>query len=155
NIPVAQDHYLMSQLSQHNQQIQQQQHSIQSPPVPTQEDVDAATAAALSAHNAAHTAAQQAQLQQNGHVDQHMGHMGLENEYLAAHQAQTQEVPLSFGAPPVAQPPMIQSAPTAVLYERARLAATAKSSSNARRAGLPSQRRPWTAEEENALMAGL
>jgi hypothetical protein len=48
-----------------------------------------------------------------------------------------------------------QSAPTQVLYERARLAATAKQSPNNRRAGLPSQRRPWTTEEENALMAGL
>ncbi|KAI9679545.1 MAG: TTAGGG repeat binding factor [Caeruleum heppii] len=48
-----------------------------------------------------------------------------------------------------------QSAPTQVLYERARLAATAKASPNNRRAGLPSQRRPWTTEEENALMAGL
>ncbi|KAH8705150.1 telomere repeat binding factor-domain-containing protein [Talaromyces proteolyticus] len=48
-----------------------------------------------------------------------------------------------------------QSQPTQVLYERARMAATAKSSSSSRRAGLPSQRRPWTTEEENALMAGL
>ena len=48
-----------------------------------------------------------------------------------------------------------QTAPTQVLYERARQAATAKSSPSARRAGTPSQRRPWTAEEENALMAGL
>lgn len=48
-----------------------------------------------------------------------------------------------------------QSQPTQVLYERARMAATAKSTSNSRRAGLPSQRRPWTTEEENALMAGL
>ena len=48
-----------------------------------------------------------------------------------------------------------QSAPTQVLYERARQAATAKSSPTSRRAGLPSQRRPWTNEEENALMAGL
>jgi hypothetical protein len=48
-----------------------------------------------------------------------------------------------------------QSQPTQILYERARMAATAKSSSTNRRAGLPSQRRPWTTEEENALMAGL
>ena len=48
-----------------------------------------------------------------------------------------------------------QSAPTSVLYERARQAATAKSSPNARRTGHPSQRRPWTIEEENSLMAGL
>lgn len=48
-----------------------------------------------------------------------------------------------------------QSAPTQVLYERARMAATAKSSPNNRRAGHPSQRRPWTTEEETCLMAGL
>jgi hypothetical protein len=35
------------------------------------------------------------------------------------------------------------------------MAATVKASPTARRAGLPSQRRPWTTEEENALMAGL
>ncbi|EEP80358.1 conserved hypothetical protein [Uncinocarpus reesii 1704] len=48
-----------------------------------------------------------------------------------------------------------QSQPTQILYERARMATTAKSSPTSRRAGLPSQRRPWTTEEENALMAGL
>lgn len=48
-----------------------------------------------------------------------------------------------------------QSQPTQVLYERARMAALAKSSPSSRKSGLPSQRRPWTTEEENALMAGL
>ena len=49
-----------------------------------------------------------------------------------------------------------QSAPTSVLYERARVVASSKSSSSSvRKAGQPSQRRPWTLEEENALMAGL
>ncbi|PWY65273.1 hypothetical protein BO94DRAFT_540895 [Aspergillus sclerotioniger CBS 115572] len=48
-----------------------------------------------------------------------------------------------------------QSQPTQVLYERARMAASAKSSPSSRKSGLPSQRRPWTTEEENALMAGL
>lgn len=48
-----------------------------------------------------------------------------------------------------------QTAPTQVLYERARQAATTKSSPTSRRAGTPSQRRPWSTEEENALMAGL
>ncbi|KAL8698841.1 MAG: hypothetical protein Q9224_001664, partial [Gallowayella concinna] len=48
-----------------------------------------------------------------------------------------------------------QTAPTSVLYERARLAATAKASPSNRRAGHPSQRRPWAPEEENALMHGL
>ncbi|KAI9728572.1 MAG: TTAGGG repeat binding factor [Cirrosporium novae-zelandiae] len=58
-------------------------------------------------------------------------------------------------ADPNAIPYHTQSAPTQVLYERARQAATAKSSPTNRRAGVPSQRRPWTTEEENALMAGL
>ncbi|KAA8652495.1 hypothetical protein EYZ11_005219 [Aspergillus tanneri] len=48
-----------------------------------------------------------------------------------------------------------QSQPTQVLYERARMAASAKASPSSRKSGLPSQRRPWTTEEENALMAGL
>ena len=49
-----------------------------------------------------------------------------------------------------------QSAPSHVLYERARLAAASKSSPNsARRPPQPSTRRPWSLEEENALMAGL
>jgi protein TBF1 len=49
-----------------------------------------------------------------------------------------------------------QSAPTQVLYEQARQAAVAKANpGNTRRPGLPSQRRPWSGEEENALMAGL
>ena len=48
-----------------------------------------------------------------------------------------------------------QSAPTAVLYERARMTASVKASPSVRKPGIPSQRRPWTLEEENALMAGL
>lgn len=51
--------------------------------------------------------------------------------------------------------PPSQSLPTSVLYERARQAAVAKSSAHARREGLQSTRRPWTPEEEKALMAGL
>ncbi|PBP19986.1 telomeric repeat binding factor 1 [Diplocarpon rosae] len=49
-----------------------------------------------------------------------------------------------------------QSAPTQVLYEKARRAASTKSNNvGVRRPGTPSQRRPWTNEEENTLMAGL
>ncbi|KAL8716947.1 MAG: hypothetical protein Q9225_005765 [Loekoesia sp. 1 TL-2023] len=76
-------------------------------------------------------------------------------------QPQLQQQPVDMGqaqnvypnSPPVPYP--TQSAPTSVLYERARMAATAKASPSNRRAGHPSQRRPWTQEEENALMAGL
>lgn len=56
---------------------------------------------------------------------------------------------------PAPVPYPTQTAPTSVLYERARMAATAKASPSNRRAGHPSQRRPWTQEEENALMSGL
>ena len=49
-----------------------------------------------------------------------------------------------------------QSAPSHVLYERARVAAASKSTpQSARKPPQPSTRRPWTLEEENALMAGL
>lgn len=76
-------------------------------------------------------------------------------------QAQYRAVPVNmniqqqfYGDQPV-NPHPTQSAPTQVLYERARQAATAKASPSNRRAGTPSQRRPWSHEEENALMAGL
>ncbi|KIW33997.1 hypothetical protein, variant [Cladophialophora immunda] len=48
-----------------------------------------------------------------------------------------------------------QTAPTSVLYERARLAATKASLALEKKPLAPSQRRPWTTEEENALMTGL
>ena len=48
-----------------------------------------------------------------------------------------------------------QSAPTHVLYERARNATTAKASPNTRRTVHSGQRRQWTTEEESSLMAGL
>jgi len=56
------------------------------------------------------------------------------------------------GSPEV--PHISQTAPTQVLYELARQAATAKAPKPTR-TNTPSQRRPWTTEEENALMAGL
>ncbi|KAK6350494.1 TTAGGG repeat binding factor [Orbilia javanica] len=62
---------------------------------------------------------------------------------------------LSVGTSQAATPHPEQSTPTHILYEQARLAATARQSPNARRAGLPSQRRPWSTEEEHALMVGL
>jgi hypothetical protein len=59
-----------------------------------------------------------------------------------------------YAADPVYPPE--QTAPTQVLYEQARQAAVAKANpGNTRRPGLPSQRRPWSTEEEHALMAGL
>lgn len=51
--------------------------------------------------------------------------------------------------------PPNQSEPTPTLYERARQAAAARSSTHARREGSHSTRRPWSPEEEKALMMGL
>lgn len=51
--------------------------------------------------------------------------------------------------------PPNQSLTSAMLYDKARQAALSKSSAHTRREGLHSTRRPWTQEEEKALMAGL
>lgn len=51
--------------------------------------------------------------------------------------------------------PPNQTCPSAMLYDKARQAALSKSSAHTRREGLHSTRRPWTQEEEKALMAGL
>lgn len=48
-----------------------------------------------------------------------------------------------------------QAMTTHALYERARMAETSKASPTARRAGHPSQRRPWSTQEEAALLDGL
>ncbi|KAJ6144572.1 hypothetical protein N7470_008467 [Penicillium chermesinum] len=69
-------------------------------------------------------------------------------------QARQNGISTNFYYPPE-HPHVSQTQPTQVLYERARMAASAKSSPASRKSGLPSQRRPWTMEEESALMAGL
>ncbi|KAG4026523.1 hypothetical protein MFRU_039g00010 [Monilinia fructicola] len=59
-------------------------------------------------------------------------------------------------SPPTPTPHHSQSESTSALYEKARQAAAAKNNPGQKaRPGLPSQRRPWSTEEENALMAGL
>ncbi|PHH85367.1 hypothetical protein CDD83_533 [Cordyceps sp. RAO-2017] len=63
---------------------------------------------------------------------------------------------------PQAQPPASrenlppnQTCPSAMLYDKARQAALTKSSAHTRREGVHSTRRPWSQDEERALMAGL
>ncbi|KAI0130370.1 telomere repeat binding factor-domain-containing protein [Xylariales sp. AK1849] len=51
--------------------------------------------------------------------------------------------------------PPNQSVTTEMLYEKARLMAAAKSNTHARREGSHSTRRPWSPDEEKALMMGL
>ncbi|KAE8453142.1 hypothetical protein EG329_011209 [Mollisiaceae sp. DMI_Dod_QoI] len=82
--------------------------------------------------------------------------IGVESQHGASHEnrqiyQQSNKHPTqanSNGAPPES---------TKALYDKARQAAAAKSNpGNARiRPGMPSQRRPWSTAEENALMTGL
>ncbi|KAK6598719.1 hypothetical protein ACHAPC_001906 [Botrytis cinerea] len=66
----------------------------------------------------------------------------------------TQNVPEDAGIYQQSTTPQNES--TSALYEKARQAAAAKNNPGQKaRPGLPSQRRPWSTEEENALMAGL
>ncbi|KAK1761076.1 telomere repeat binding factor-domain-containing protein [Echria macrotheca] len=51
--------------------------------------------------------------------------------------------------------PQLQSDSTQALYDRARRAMAAKHSNTSRREGAHSTRRPWTQDEEQALMMGL
>jgi len=179
----AQSHYstmtvqlpIQPEVVEHQQQqVYSQQPEYEIPQHPTADDVDAATAAALSAHNAAHTAAQR-QFQQHQELpSDHSTQVqqlqspegqttpGLYDPTTAQHHLQSHDnapmanMTMNLGHPPVVPPSLpAQTTPTQVLYERARLAAQSKASPNARRSGLPSQRRPWTPEEETALMAGL
>ncbi|EQB58525.1 myb-like DNA-binding domain-containing protein [Colletotrichum gloeosporioides Cg-14] len=81
--------------------------------------------------------------------------------------ASTAQSPYYGYPPPVEQPPPpaqhdnseklppSQSLPSAVLYDRARQAALSKTNNQQRREGTTSTRRPWTQEEEKALMTGL
>ncbi|EPE25651.1 Homeo [Glarea lozoyensis ATCC 20868] len=86
------------------------------------------------------------------------GHVASQNEDVQQPPQQSttpnQSFPPQYGSGNI--PYHTQSAPTQVLYNLARQAAVAKSNpGNSRQPGPPSQRRPWTTEEENALMAGL
>ncbi|RCI11353.1 hypothetical protein L249_7132 [Ophiocordyceps polyrhachis-furcata BCC 54312] len=51
--------------------------------------------------------------------------------------------------------PPNQTFPSAILYDKARQAALCKTTAHTRREGIHSTRRPWSQEEEKALMAGL
>ncbi|KKF93486.1 Telomeric DNA-binding factor trf1 [Ceratocystis platani] len=63
--------------------------------------------------------------------------------------------PSSTGVASASDLPPNQTCPSSVLYDKARQAALSKSSSHTRREGVHSTRRPWTQEEEKALMTGL
>ncbi|CCT61842.1 uncharacterized protein FFB20_03628 [Fusarium fujikuroi] len=69
----------------------------------------------------------------------------------------TQSIPEPQPPPqePGHQLPPHQTCSSALLYDKARQAALSKNASHTRREGIHSTRRPWTQDEEKALMAGL
>ncbi|CAP71130.1 uncharacterized protein PODANS_6_4980 [Podospora anserina S mat+] len=95
-----------------------------------------------------------------GHAPAHPHYIAQMNQqHQGQYQTYTQSPAPAAPAAPAATNenglPPNQSLPTAALYEKARQAAVAKSSNTSRREGLHSTRRPWSPEEEKALMAGL
>ena len=86
--------------------------------------------------------------------------IGSGQPYLQNHQPSPSQTQSAHYHPNVISsvfgPPPGQTQPTAVLYERARQVANSKSSNVSRsKAVSVSQRRPWSLEEEQALMDGL
>jgi hypothetical protein len=77
-----------------------------------------------------------------------------QQQYYAYSQQANGGVQQAQGSDRVELPPG-QHASSEILYERARQAAAARSSTHARREGSHSTRRPWSPEEEKALMMGL
>ncbi|RFU79428.1 hypothetical protein TARUN_2785 [Trichoderma arundinaceum] len=86
------------------------------------------------------------------HLHQHQSHHPYYTSY-ANQPAPEQQPPQPTGS--ADNLPPNQTFPSAILYDKARQAALSKSSAHTRREGLHSTRRPWTQEEEKALMAGL
>ncbi|KAH6608078.1 hypothetical protein Trco_004391 [Trichoderma cornu-damae] len=86
------------------------------------------------------------------HLHQHQSHHPYYTSY--ASQPAPEQQPQQPAGSADNLPPN-QTFPSAILYDKARQAALSKSSAHTRREGLHSTRRPWTQEEEKALMAGL
>jgi hypothetical protein len=154
------------------QQAPQQQHQAQ--PIPQQDGSQQAPQEASHGYSAAQQTTQQAPQPQQHHYQPSPPPQGYQQQQPGQFTFQQSPLQTNFQqynptppAIPKAEtmannhgympgiPHYSQSQPTQVLYERARMAASAKSSPSSRKSGLPSQRRPWTTEEENALMAGL
>ncbi|TLD08397.1 uncharacterized protein PgNI_07036 [Pyricularia grisea] len=108
----------------------------------------------MGAHAASQTYQHpQAGLTYNGLGNMHNTYLSQPQYHNGPYQQQYTQAPAPGGS---ADLPPNQSSPSTVLYERARQAAVAKSTvSNTRRDGLSSTRRPWSPEEERALMTGL
>lgn len=123
-------------------------------PVPYQPTVPASTgkspiSASISALLTATAESMAAQSPYLNHLHQHQP----QNSYYSYSQPVPEHQPPQPGPGGILPPN--QSLSSALLYDKARQAALSKSSAHTRREGLHSTRRPWTQEEEKALMAGL
>ncbi|KAI1506370.1 telomere repeat binding factor-domain-containing protein [Biscogniauxia marginata] len=94
------------------------------------------------------------QPQQHQHQQQEQTHSQQQQYYQYQQQPGAANIQPQYQAQNDHLPPN-QSDSTPALYERARQAAAARSSTHARREGSHSTRRPWSPEEEKALMMGL
>lgn len=126
-------------------------------PVPYQPTVPTSTSTSPTTHannqtgiNAHIAESMAAQLPYLSHLQQHQA----QHPFYTYTQQPVQEQPQEQPASGQNLPPN-QTFPSAILYDKARQAALSKSSAHTRREGLHSTRRPWTQEEEKALMAGL
>ncbi|RYP70579.1 hypothetical protein DL771_005398 [Monosporascus sp. 5C6A] len=90
----------------------------------------------------------------SSHANYHSPHAQPQARYYQYHQQANINTQHPYSTQTDALPPN-QSDTTPALYEKARQAAAARSSTHARREGTHSTRRPWSPEEEKALMMGL
>ncbi|KAF7561579.1 hypothetical protein G7046_g2547 [Stylonectria norvegica] len=94
---------------------------------------------------------------ENMAAQSYLSHLQQQTQAQHPYYSYTQQIPEPQPPPPGPGEnlPPNQTFPSAILYDKARQAALSKSSAHTRREGLHSTRRPWTQEEEKALMAGL
>ncbi|RYP04614.1 hypothetical protein DL764_004351 [Monosporascus ibericus] len=90
----------------------------------------------------------------SSHANYHSPHAQPQARYYQYHQQSSNNAQHPYSTQTDGLPPN-QSDTTPALYEKARQAAAARSSTHARREGTHSTRRPWSPEEEKALMMGL
>ncbi|KAG9256409.1 uncharacterized protein F5Z01DRAFT_735078 [Emericellopsis atlantica] len=147
-----QHHQQQQQLQQQQQQLQQQHHQQQTQHhQPQQQQLH---------HQQAQQPQQpqpqpQAHAQQQSHQHPQQQTQSQPTYYASFPQASREQQPLPQQTVDANGLPPNQTHSSAVLYEMARQSALSRVSNPARREGVHSARRPWSQEEEKALMEGL
>ncbi|KAK8193504.1 telomere repeat binding factor-domain-containing protein [Phyllosticta capitalensis] len=110
------------------------------------------TRAALVAHAALAPQAKSSDGQQNA-IPFYQAYPHVAQQHTTSTQPARTSTQPGTGSP--GSPAPVQSAPTQVLYDQARAASNVRAPPNSRKGGGQNQRRPWSLEEERALMDGL